>query len=387
MNFKSDRSWIRTSAMASLAAVLVLFPLSSAHADPSGRTGKQIEAEILHDAAEADQKGGFDDTVEYNPIYHQQMLGEVGPRYQREGDLYRELATAAPKLAVSANHMASVDDARLAFWGDPAAKSRIETLAASSDKASAAEGHFDKQLIAWWKAFGKKDDQAAVVATMDKSASENPTSAALADDLSLMLQTNPATVQLGQRVTSILLVKLARTEISKSYAAKPNKIDEPLDFEGTTIKGKSFRLKDLRGKVVLVDFWATWCHPCMEEMPHVAELYQQYHDQGFEIIGVSSDNDRAELASFLQQHTEMPWQQLFSAGNGWHPLTRKFGINSIPRMLLVDRNGNLRRMTQEAAPLKDLMPVLLAETYVPPPPPVKAPRPPVKPITQRPIGE
>jgi thiol-disulfide isomerase/thioredoxin len=137
----------------------------------------------------------------------------------------------------------------------------------------------------------------------------------------------------------------------------------------------------------MVDFWATWCPPCRAEIPHVAELYQKYHDQGFEIIGVSSDNDRAELANFLQQHTEMPWQQLFSAGNGWHPLTKKFGINTIPRMLLVDRNGNLRMMTEQAELMKDLMPALLAETYTPPPPPVKTAKPAAKPITQTPIGE
>ena len=116
---------------------------------------------------------------------------------------------------------------------------------------------------------------------------------------------------------------------------------------------------------MLIDFWATWCPPCREEIPRVAKVYAQYHDQGLEVVGVSSDQDRQTLAAFLKQHPEMPWPEMFQGGTAWHPLTKKFGITGIPAMYLIDRNGNLR--TTEAADVMDtLVPALLAETYTPP---------------------
>jgi thiol-disulfide isomerase/thioredoxin len=377
---------IRTSCSFSLRqivglAVLPMLITTGVRADdkPPGRTPKEIEAEISASREEYHRKGEWDSMIAYNPKAAQQVLGANGPHYQKEADLFRELAAAAPKLAASANHVALVDDARLAFWGDNDAKARLQT--ASTDDTLSVEAGEAQQLIAWWNAFGDPEAQSTVVDAMAALAVKNPTSESLADDLVLMIQTNPASVPVGQKVTDVLLTKLSKTPISKKYAARPNKIDEPLDFAGTTLKNKSFKLKDLRGKVVMVDFWATWCPPCRKEIPHVAELYKQFHDQGFEIIGVSSDNVRNQLAGFLQDHPEMAWEELFQAGNGWHPLTKKFGIDGIPRMYLVDRNGNLRADVGDAKNLQDLIPKLLAEAYVPPAPAKTTPKPIPKPVS------
>jgi thiol-disulfide isomerase/thioredoxin len=310
----------------------------------------------------------FDAVVAYDPKFRHQMINSLGSPRGKEAALFRELAETSPKNAPLALHAAAIDDARCAFWGDSEAGTRVEARASDADPAVAADGKGEQQLIAWWSAFGNPDEQNKVVDEMTVLAKANPTSDFLANDVHLMIETNPATVEIGQKLTDVECISLARTPNGKAYSLQPNRIDEPLDFEGTTLKGKSFKMKDLRGKVVMVDFWATWCPPCRAEIPHVADLYQQFHDQGFEIIGVSSDNDRVALSSFLKEHTEMPWQELFSAGNGWHPLTKKFGIASIPRMLLVDRSGNLRMMAQSSEAFKELIPKLLAETYVAPPP-------------------
>jgi thiol-disulfide isomerase/thioredoxin len=376
-HFKMD---LRFRAATSLAVSLLFAGI--VHADPAsaGRPAKEIQADIAAVDQDIEHNANFDVSIAYDPRFHAQMGHDIGSRRMKEADLYRELAKASPKLSAMALHLAAVDDARCAFWGDTDAQARVDARATDADPAIAADGKCEQQLIAWWNAIGNADAQTKIIDAVTELAQAHPDSTFIADCAQLMIQTNAASLQIGQRLNDLVCITLAKSTLGKSYAQQPMRMYEPLDFEGNTLKGKSFKLKDLRGKVVMVDFWATWCPPCRAEIPHVAELYQQYHDQGFEIIGVSSDNDRPQLTGFLKEHPEMPWQQLFSGGHGWHPLTKKFGINSIPRMLIVDKNGNLRAMNQSAERFKDLIPQLLAETYTPPP--AKAV---VKP-TIRPIG-
>jgi thiol-disulfide isomerase/thioredoxin len=93
-----------------------------------------------------------------------------------------------------------------------------------------------------------------------------------------------------------------------------------------------------RGKVTMIDFWATWCPPCRAEMPNVVATYQRYHAQGFDIIGVSLDENRDALVNFLPAHG-MAWPQYFD-GQGWdNKLAKKYGVHSIPMDYLLDRHG------------------------------------------------
>jgi len=92
------------------------------------------------------------------------------------------------------------------------------------------------------------------------------------------------------------------------------------------------------GRVLLIDFWATWCGPCKAEMPNVIAAYQSYHGAGFEIIGVSLDSDRDALVNYTQAHG-MTWPQYFD-GQGWqNKLAVKYGVESIPMNYLLDRRG------------------------------------------------
>ena len=108
----------------------------------------------------------------------------------------------------------------------------------------------------------------------------------------------------------------------------------------TSVDGKPVDIAKLKGKVVLVDFWATWCPPCRGEVPNVVAAYKKYHDKGFDIIGISLDQDKSALLSFTKENG-MVWPQYFD-GKGWdNDISKGFGIDSIPAMWLVGKDGKV----------------------------------------------
>ncbi|MGC3960609.1 MAG: TlpA disulfide reductase family protein [Verrucomicrobiota bacterium] len=112
------------------------------------------------------------------------------------------------------------------------------------------------------------------------------------------------------------------------------------DFNEKDTAGKPLSIANYKGKVVLIDFWATWCGPCVKELPNVLAAYEKHHAAGFEIIGISLDSDAQKLEKFVKEKN-MPWSQFFD-GNGWgNKLAQQYGVNSIPATYLLDREGKI----------------------------------------------
>ena len=135
-----------------------------------------------------------------------------------------------------------------------------------------------------------------------------------------------------------------------------NLMGNKLELEGTLLNGNPLDWESFRGKVVLVDFWATWCGPCRSEVPNILKNYRAYHDQGFDVLGISLDNTRAAAVNYVKQ-MELPWPTVFSDNpgeSGWRaPMARKYAIGAIPRAILVNEEG-IVISTLARGPLLDL---------------------------------
>ena len=153
-----------------------------------------------------------------------------------------------------------------------------------------------------------------------------------------------------------LWIVLAMAALALPALADVKAGDKPV-INLTTLDGKPLTSQMLLGRVVVVDFWATWCGPCVAEMPHMKELYDKYSPAGMVMLGVSLDSDKAKAEQFAKDRG-LPWPQNCE-GKGWKtPMANAWGVNSIPRTFVIAPDGTVLwagHPAQLDQPLEDAM--------------------------------
>lgn len=154
----------------------------------------------------------------------------------------------------------------------------------------------------------------------------------------------------------------ATTELARISSLRKIRTGAPaLDIRATSFQGKKIRLLDgYKGKVVLLDFWAAWCNPCRMEMPNVINVYKEFHGKGFEIIGISLDNEKERFESYIRDNN-IEWPQIYD-GKYWQAEYAKvYAVTSIPATFLIDKKGIIRYKNARGDRLRDAVRQLLDE--------------------------
>jgi thiol-disulfide isomerase/thioredoxin len=306
------------------------------------------------------------------------MVRELTGPLQHAVGLFLELQKASPKYAQAARETICLYRAELALFGDADALTTLTDESHSAAPADALAGTVGLMIVRWWTD-ADVDKQKQELAEFTQLAKANPNDGIMVAALLKIARYGAASEELGNATRDVVENVLTSSQ-AIAYKGRPYKLGKPFNLTAKTIDGMPISTASWRGKVVILDFWATWCPPCVAAVPDLIKLYQDNHDKGLEILGISNDNDLMELRKYLADHKDMIWPQLFhpSPPDGWNDVSHEMGVASIPTTFFIDRNGILRDIeVNELRP--DLIAKYMAEAAdpaaAPPPPPADAPAP------------
>ncbi|HEV3163163.1 MAG TPA: TlpA disulfide reductase family protein [Isosphaeraceae bacterium] len=144
----------------------------------------------------------------------------------------------------------------------------------------------------------------------------------------------------------------------KDDLARLERVGKPAPrFNVKDTAGKAVRLEDFKGKYLLLDFWATWCGPCLAELPNLKAAYAKYHDRGFDVVGVSLDDTPEAVTDFIKTR-KIPWHQVHNSSSGGD-LVDALGVTNIPATYLVGPDGVIVRLELRGVALDQALDKLL----------------------------
>ncbi len=138
------------------------------------------------------------------------------------------------------------------------------------------------------------------------------------------------------------MMKHAACNVAKQPGGAGSIQGKPVVISGALLNGGHLNTATWKGKVVVIDFWATWCPWCRAEMPGIEKLYRKYHSRGLEIVGVPLSDTAAAVKPYLKANPKAAWPEIFDKGAGNAALAQKLGVSAFPAQCVIDRRGILK---------------------------------------------
>jgi len=326
--------------------------------------GDERPAEAILAEIDAVKTPSFDSSKQKDSAYVQQYIKEQSSSSKRKAALIGELLRTHP------------DNPRLAQllplrWQAMSTSNPADMMEMMNElNGLVVNGKTEKSKTdaAYWKArvasnFYRGDDE-KIQAAIDEFLAFAPKDTRGASLLMMAgsgFRNDPARQKAIYEKIASLYPGTAAANSAQGSLRRIDAVGKPLELAFTdAVTGSEVSIKGLKGKVVVLDFWATWCGPCVAEMPTMKKLYSEYKDKGVEFIGVSLDEKAGgldKLKEFVAKEG-ITWPQYYQ-GDGWNSeFSRSWGINSIPAVFVVDQEGNISSV-EARGKLDKMIPELL----------------------------